>query len=53
MEERTYALQNGLKADLIQEQLGKGIAEDGTAELDVVPQLGLLELFVELGDGKA
>merc|ERR1711866_32328 len=43
---------NGLKADLVQQQLRKRITQHRPAKLHVVPQFGLLQLFIQLGDGQ-
>ena len=43
---------NGLEANLVQQELGQGILEDSVADGLVGPEVGVLEVLVQVGDGK-
>src|SRR5271168_4547609 len=45
-----YSFHDLVQADLLQEQLRQGIFEDGLPQLNILPQLCLLQLLVQLRD---
>lgn len=45
------ASDESVEANLLEEKTGKGILKDRSADLLVVPEVGVLELLVEVGDG--
>jgi hypothetical protein len=45
------ASNQGVKTNLLEEKTGKGILEDRSADLLVIPEVRVLELLVEVGDG--
>lgn len=49
---KTYPLKNAVQANLLQQQLRQGIVKNAAAQLDVVPQLGGLQLLVHARNGQ-
>jgi hypothetical protein len=46
-------MKNGVQTNLVQEKIGKGIAQDRAAELYIIPQVRLLQLLIQLRNGNA